>query len=242
MLLALYRRADAFAREHTAESRGHVQIQGVAELIRLGTAVDLHARGLVPRVMPAEVGPAQGPEQFAQSFVPQEVHALVRDLEARVAFAAHLALPALRLLRIDVVLLLHLLDDLVDELFHLLGGEILELLLRLFVEHLSRFQRLPNGLAQILHRLVVEFAELRVGVVEAGIEQEVRQRLQQVFQSDAARQIARELRVSDALQLGQASLVQFRRMGTGADSGLNYTAAVRIVAIVSVRSAAQARY
>ena len=100
---------------------------------------------------------------------------------------SHLALPALlAALGVNVVLLLHLLDDLVDQFLHLLGGELLELLLRLFIEHLSRLQRLTYGLAQIFHCLVVEFAELGVRVVEAGVEQKVRQSLQQVFQIDAA--------------------------------------------------------
>ena len=72
-------------------------------------------------VVAAEVGFAERAEELAQGFVAEEVHALVGDFEAGFSVAvALLALALLGHLRVDEVLLLHLLDDLVDELFDLL--------------------------------------------------------------------------------------------------------------------------
>ena len=72
-------------------------------------------------VVAAEVGFAEGAEEFAEGFVAEEVHALVGDFEAGLGVAvALLALTFFGLLGVDEVLLLHLLDDLVDEFFDLL--------------------------------------------------------------------------------------------------------------------------
>ncbi len=82
--------------------------------------------------------------------------------------------PSFGHLGVDEVLLLHLLDDLVDEFFDLLFVEGFELFLGLFVEEFAGLERLTDGFAKILEGLVaVQLLELGVGVVEAGVEQEV---------------------------------------------------------------------
>ena len=101
-------------------------------------------------------------------------------------------------LGVDEVLLLHLLNDLVDQLFDLVFGQSFELLLRLFVEELARFQRLTDGVAKVLQCLVVELAEVGVGVVEAGVQEEIREGLHKVFEAEARGEVAGELGVADA--------------------------------------------
>ena len=83
----------------------------------------------------------------------------------------------------NVVLLLHALDELVDQLVQLaVLGHLLDFLLHLAIEKVSRFQRLAQRLAQVLHGvLAIELGEPRPWILKAGIEQILRQRLEQVF-------------------------------------------------------------
>ena len=149
--------------------------------------------------MPPDIGLAQRPQQLAQRLVAQEVHALVGDFEPRLTVAFALPLTLFGLLGVDEVLLLHLFDDLVDQLFHLVRRQLVELLLRFLVEQLARLQRLPDRLPQVFHRLVVQLGELRVRILIAGVQQEVRQRLHQVLQAEGRGQVTREFGVANAL-------------------------------------------
>ena len=89
------------------------------------------------RIVATDVRFPQRPQQLTQRLVAQEVHALVRHFEARLTVAVSDALLPRTFrgfFRVDEVLLLHLLDDLVDQLVYLVGGELVELLLRFLVE------------------------------------------------------------------------------------------------------------
>ncbi len=61
----------------------------------------------------------------------------------------------MRLVDGDVVLLLHAVDQLLDELLELLGGHRLELLAHALIEHVAIEQRVSDGIAQVLQRLLV---------------------------------------------------------------------------------------
>jgi len=191
---------DAFAGEDAGEGCGDVEVEGVAELVEFAGAVGFDAGGFVAGVVTAEVGFAERAEEVAEGFVAEEVHGFVGDFEAGfgVAFSL-LAGAALRLLGVDEVLLLHLLDDLVDEFFDLVVREGFEFLLRLLVEDFAGFECLFDRLAEIFERLVAELLKLRIGVVEAGVEQEVGQGLHEVFQPEGGGEVAGEFGVAGAL-------------------------------------------
>ena len=96
--------------------------------------------------------------------------------------------PCFGLLGVDEVLLLHLLNDLVDQFFDLVFGEGFEFFLRLFIEDFAGLERLADGLAEVFQGLVaIELLEVGVRVVEAGVEQEVGERLHEVFETEARR-------------------------------------------------------
>ncbi len=93
--------------------------------------------------------------------------------------------PLCGLLGVDEVLLLHLLDDLVDQFFDLVFVEGLVFLLGFFVEELAGVEGLADGFAEVLHGLLaVERLEAGHGVLEAGVEQEVGERLHEVFEAE----------------------------------------------------------
>ena len=74
-----------------------------------------------------------------------------------------------------------------------------EFFLGLFVEEFAGFEGLPDGLAEVFEGLVVVLLELGVGIVEAGVEQEVGQGLHEVFEPEAGGEVAGEFGVADAL-------------------------------------------
>ena len=201
MLLALDGCADALAREHAGQRGGDVEVECVAELIELRRAVGLNAGRFVARVMAAQRRAAERAEQLPQRLIPEEVHGLVCHFESSV-FGVAVALLTLALgrhFRVDEVLLLQLLDDLIDQLFHLVFGERLVFLLGLFVEEFAGFERLADRIAKVLKGLVVELGEVGVRIVEAGVEEEIRQGLHQVFEAEAGGEIAGELCVAGSL-------------------------------------------
>ena len=136
--------------------------------------------------MPPQRRPAQRPQQIAQRLIAEEVHALVGHFEPR--FCLRIALIAFtgcgRLFGVQKILVLHALDDLVDQLFYLVRLQRVELLLRIFVENFTRFERLLDRLAQALHR-VVHVLERRIRILKSGVQQKIRQRLHQVIEPEA---------------------------------------------------------
>ncbi len=77
-------------------------------------------------------------------------------------------------------------------------GQLVEFLAASFVEEVARFEHAAQGFAQIVH-VVIELLKARIGIVEAGVEQVVGQRLQQVFEIDLGGQVAAIFGVANAL-------------------------------------------
>ena len=71
-------------------------------------------------------------------------------------------------------------------------------MLRLLIEEVPGFQRLPDGLAQVVES-VVERTEGRVRVVETGVKEVVGEGLKQVFEIDLGGEVAGVFGVADAL-------------------------------------------
>jgi hypothetical protein len=67
-----------------------------------------------------------------------------------------------RLIDVDVVFLLHALDELLDELLQLLAAHVLDLLAHLLVEHVAVQQGVGDRLAQVFQSLlrVLEVVEV----------------------------------------------------------------------------------
>ena len=60
-----------------------IEVEGVAEFVKFGGAIDLDAGCFVASVVAAEIRFAEGAEELAESFVEaEEVHAFVGDFEA----------------------------------------------------------------------------------------------------------------------------------------------------------------
>ena len=87
-----------------------------------------------------------------------------------------------------------------------------EFLLGFFVEELAGFESLADGFAEILHGLVaVELLEAgAVGVVEAGVEQEVGEGLHEVFEAEGGGEVAGEFGVADALHRRPSFILDLR--------------------------------
>ncbi len=140
----------------------------------------LDTRRQIARIVPAEAGLTQRAEQVLQRFESQEVQRFIGDFEFDFPLrtvAAAAACPGLlaRLLHRDVAFVDQLLDQIVEQLLHLLGGESLQLLhhlLELLVaEHLPTFEGLLDGALQLLERMLVELAEAHALGVEAALQE-----------------------------------------------------------------------
>ena len=189
-VLDVEREAQSFALDGAGERGGDVKVQGVAELVGLGGAAGLDAGGLVASIVAAEAGLAERAHQVAQGAEAEEVESLVGDFEARLRLRlAYLAAGGgaaggiVRLVHADVVFLLHALDELLDQLLHLFGAHVFDLLAHLVVEHVAVEQRLSDGLAQVFQRLfhVAEVVEIHVLLLEAALQQMVGERVEQVL-------------------------------------------------------------
>ena len=126
----VFRPLARFALDRVQQRAGRIEVQRVAELVRLRRAGRLDAGRLLARVVAAEAALAERAEQIAQRAVAEEVERLVGDLEgdrplslAAVAGptcpCAPLALGVQVGRRRDVALFRHALDDLLDQLFEL---------------------------------------------------------------------------------------------------------------------------
>src|ERR1700726_780190 len=71
-----------FALDGIEEGARGIEIQGVAELVRLRRPCGFHARGLFARVVSAEAALAERPEKIAKRAIAEEIQGLVGDLEA----------------------------------------------------------------------------------------------------------------------------------------------------------------
>ncbi len=203
-----------FASEDGVEGLGDIEVEGVAEFVGLGGAVGFDAGGLVERVMAAEGGFAERAEEVAQGFEAEEVHRLVGDFKAGVfGVAVALLTWALGLgvggLGVEEGLVLHALNDFFDKLLLAFFGELFVLLLRVFIEELAGVERLADGVAEVLHG-VGGVGELRPGVVEAGVEEEIGQGFHEVFEVEAGGEVAGEFCVTRELHAGESLVCLYR--------------------------------
>ncbi len=189
-VLDVERQVEAFALNRIGQRRGDVEVQRVAEFVGLRCAAGLDAGGLVARVVAAEVRFTQRAQQIAQRTEAEEVESFVGDFEAglrlRVADLAaggRTARRIVRLIDVDVVFLLHALDELLDQIFHLLRAHVLDLLAHLLIEHVAVEQRFGDGLAKVFQRLlrVLEVVEVHVLLLEAALQQVVGESAEQVL-------------------------------------------------------------
>src|SRR5712691_3049492 len=113
-----------FALRRVQERRRGVEVQRVAELVRLRRAGRFDAGRLLARVVAAIAALAERAEQIAQRAITEEVERLVGDLEGDRRLirplSAAVSLPALALRvqigrRRDVASLRHALDDLLNQ-------------------------------------------------------------------------------------------------------------------------------
>ena len=104
-------------------------------------------------------------------------------------------------IELDIVFLLHAIQQLLDQFFDLaISGELVDFLLDRLVEQIAILQRLPHGFPQVVERLIAaHLLKTAEGRLEAGIQQKIRQRLQQRFHLQLVGQVARVFAVSNAL-------------------------------------------
>ena len=117
-----------FALDGVQQRAGRIEVQGVAELVRLRRAGGFHAGRVLAGVVAAVAALAERTEQIAQRAVAEKVERLVGDLEGDrrlirpVAGAAALA-PLALAVQIgrcgDVAFVGHALDDLLDQILEL---------------------------------------------------------------------------------------------------------------------------
>src|ERR1022692_2891275 len=139
----------------------------------------LDASGQIARIVPPEAGFSQRSEQVLQRLETQKVERLIGDFEAHlavgtVARARHALLLVAGLLDGDLPFVDHLLHEIVEQLLHLFGREVLETLHHLahafVVEKIALFERLLDSLFQVLQRMLVPFAKGHVLRVESALQ------------------------------------------------------------------------
>ena len=170
--------------------------------------------------MPPQGRPPQRPQQIPQCLVAKEVHALIGHFKPRIRLCISLLAVtwSLRLFSIQEFFILHALNDLVDQLFHLVRRQTLELLLRILVQHFARLQRLLDSFPQIIHRLLaIKILKRRHRVLEPGVQQKIGKRLHQVVEPKARRKVTGKLCISCQLH---KTYIQFRRSQPARDSNL----------------------
>jgi hypothetical protein len=157
--------------------------------------------------VPAEAGLAERTEQVAQRAVAEEVERFVGHLEARLAL--RLAdLPAhrrwlgwiVRRRNRDIVLGLHALDDLLDQLVEFAFGlHLFHLLPHFLIHQVAVQQCLADGFAQRLHGLIALAHLLLVSrelIFEAALQKMVGERLHQIFHTELIGQIGNVFRIA----------------------------------------------
>src|SRR5208283_2353361 len=125
-VLNIERQVQALALDGAGERGSDVEIERVAEFVGLGCAAGLDSRGQVAGVMAAEAGLAQRSHQIAQRAEAKKVESFVGNFKSRLRLrladltaGGGAARRIVRLVNADVVLLLHALDELLDQLLHL---------------------------------------------------------------------------------------------------------------------------
>src|SRR5579862_197752 len=158
--------------ERVLEGLVHVEVQHVAELVRLAPAIGLDSRGEVGGVVRAEARLAERREDSAERLVAEEVDALIREVELHVprgrlreaAGAGDLLVPGRQRggrFEVEVPLRDEALDDLVEHRRELLLGH----LVTVTAERLEHFGRELARLHERVEDGLLEGAERLVGIV-----------------------------------------------------------------------------
>ncbi len=106
----------------------------------------------------------------------------------------------MRLVDRDVVFLLHALDELLDQFVELaVGHHLLDLLAQILVEHFAVEQRVLDGAPEFLERLLALGHLVPHGILEAALQQVVRERAEQVFHAHFAGRVGNVFGVANAL-------------------------------------------
>ena len=181
------------ARERGEERPADVEVHGVAELVGLGRPRGLDAGGEVAGVVAAEGRPAEGPQQVAQGLVPEEVRALLGELELHrrprgphPAAAGRGVVEGAVLGHLQVALADHPLDDLVQELLE--GVAVVEQPLDVLVgQEAAAHEGVEDGVVQRLQLVLVELAVLGP---EAALQEEVGHLPHQLAEVEVVPQLA----------------------------------------------------
>ena len=107
----------------------------------------------------------------------------------------------MRLIDGDVVVLLHAVHELLNQLVKLLGGHRLDLLPHTLVEQVAVQQRFGNGVAQVIERLLLRILVVIIHVMplKSALQQVVRQCCEQVFHAHFASGVGNIFLVFDEL-------------------------------------------
>ena len=189
-----------FALRGVEQRAAGVEVQRVAELVRLGRSGRFDAGRLLAGVVAAVAALAERAEEIPQRAVAEEIERLVGDRElcrrldvVPMAPAGAAALPLgargveIRRHR-DVALVRHALDDLLDQFFELRPGIALIGVGRIAEQPLDRFfrqdaaveQRIEDGVVQRLHRPL--FLVHAVRAAESAGQQKIRQLRDQILE------------------------------------------------------------
>src|SRR5271157_4195591 len=124
-VLDVEREVEALALNGARERGGDVEIERVAEFVRLGCAAGLDSCSQVAGVVAAEARFAQRSHQIAQRAEAEEVESLIGDFKARLRLSfsdltagGGAARGIVWLVNADVVFPLHPLDELLDQSLH----------------------------------------------------------------------------------------------------------------------------
>ncbi len=122
----------------------------------------------------------------------------------------------MRLVNANVFFLLHPLDKLFNHLLQLLATHVLDLLLRLLVEHVAIQQRFRNRLSQIVQRLlsVVQIVIILILLLKATLQQIIRECVEQVFHAHLRSRLGNVFLVFDELHKTGSALFAISGLNT----------------------------
>ena len=179
------RNFEAFALDGRKQSLADVQVDRVAELVRLGSPAGFDASRQIARIVGAEARFPERTEQVLEGLESQKVNGFVGDLNIdlaiRVAGPALAGLAGLLLIGVDVTFVHQLLNQPVHQLVHLFRRHVFERLLNalgLFgIEHLALLERSLDRVLQVFERVLVPLAKGHVLRLETALQKEIGKRL-----------------------------------------------------------------
>jgi hypothetical protein len=170
-----------------------IEIQRIAEFIKLRGAASLNASSQIARVVGAEAGFAEGAEQILERLESEEVNGFVRNLDVHlaigVACASRAAFVGLRLIGVDVAVVHQLLDQAIHHVDHLLGRHVFEGLLDALgligIEHLALFDGALQCVLEVFERVLIPLAEAHVLILKSAFEEEIGQGLEEILGTES---------------------------------------------------------